>query len=926
MRKILKLSLGLLIFFFAWNFVSLGVSAQDNSSHTQLISVESPRAIIAQAYNPGDVSFLTSMLNGENLGNTAWLKGLYSFTRGLLNLALLAFLIYVAFRNILNLGVDNYGVKKILPKLVVAAFFGNLILPIMAVASRVVDSLQIVSVFQPRVFDWMSIIGKMPAITGPVGTIGGLLLVLIAPAAGAVVVAFGLLAFLILGILLVMCLLMSLFLALRPWIIMLGAAVGPVAIACYVLPETETVFKRWLKIIGFWMVYPLIIYSITYIATIVPSMMGAVDDGAVSSIIGFAFPIVIKIILFFLVVRAPFNWEKDIGGFIQNLPQTVAKGAQTVDRVSRGVYGAAGVRAYNTMVKWNQDAGDRNIKKRTANGDLGREVNTHMASVAPGGGQEGTKQRIAELMRTGIGEDKTTMGQLKGQKLPTFDQMLTKWNEYDSTGTIAEADDAPILAYFKAHEAPIEAQAYDLEKSQKSAEIRMDYGKEGQKKFFESKTRAALMLPQRFVPSGLSTYFKALNEGYATDMRKMEMRFNEPVQALAKMTGGEAYLKEHKARKQGDHSPLDEEGLRNDVGTKDWDMAMVKGKLLGIDITKHDGQMQALAYHQAQQKKYFDAQETGAVYVRQWLGRSAIIKDQNGDDKPVTIDADMLATNISAYEKQRTLAASAARSSVAVEQQKFLRQSQQDKFWLMRRGAPSASITPQDTRTQQPISPAERKIIQGLDGIRKDIKGTSGIQALNRLNSSFTGASFDDLKPEEYVNFYFGAKGDQSTLNDRLIEKAGDDPGKRDQVQEFMNSLEASRGLEPKIMVERAEQEFGHDPEVERLVTEYSAKAQMDLVITQKNPEARALQQKAASFAARGARDSRIIVETKKSIDIFYKQLAGNSSVTPDQAKKAKDYIASQVGISDGNAVSKTMVQGLSQQVNLVSIRNPEIE
>jgi hypothetical protein len=302
------------------------------------------------------------MLTGTNAGSTAWLKNIYSFSRGALNIALFAFLVYVAFRNILNLNVETYGIKKILPKIIFAAFLGNLVMPLFGILSRIIDNLQVLTIFQPRVFDWISIVGAAPSVGGGIALVIAIIVALVVPGLAAIPIGLGLLMFLVFGLLLVVMLLISLFLALRPWIILLGVAVGPLAVACTILPETESIFKKWLKIVGFWMFYPLIIYAIRYVAMIIPNVFGGVDDGVVSSAIGFILPMIVKIILFATAVRAPFSWEKDVGGFVQALPQTVMKGAQTVDRANRAVYGGLGTRAYQSYRKRGTDAFNRGIK------------------------------------------------------------------------------------------------------------------------------------------------------------------------------------------------------------------------------------------------------------------------------------------------------------------------------------------------------------------------------------------------------------------------------------------------------------------------------------------------------------------------------------------------------------------------------------
>lgn len=675
------------------------------------------------------------------------------------------------------------------------------------------------------------------------------------------------------------------------------------------------------------MVYPLIIYAIRYVAIIVPSTMGMVDDGVVSSAIGFIFPIIIKVILFFVAIRAPFTWEKDVGGFVQSLPQTVAKGVQTVDRANRAVYGGMGTRAYQSYRKKGTDAFNQGIKDNE--GNVQRIANRHMASAA---GAAGVKQQLTEMMFNGIKTDQTTMDALKG-KPPKFNEVAAAYDRWLNpaerarmTAPGASDEDKALAAYFTGNAARLQPEAAKQYRDQHVAENRWKYGEKAEREWRNNSPMAKwLMFQQEYVPSGISTYVNAWREGMAADMTKMEFRYNKPVQFLAGALGPEAYIKNHVQRKKGDHTPLDEEGLRKDMGegsgAKDRREALILGANLGIT-----DEGEAKAFHMLAHRKYFDAQETGAVYARMFYGKKADV-----DGKSQKIDGDMLASNISGYEKQRTLAASAARSTRAIEEQKYLREQQQARFWLT--GAPSGAIAARTGVTtytqgmaQAPISPAERKIIQGLEGIRRDIKSSSGIAALQSLTSKFANIPFDEVTGDDYTNLYFDAKDDRNTLNTKLMQEAGDDDGKKQQVSRFINDLDNSRGLEAPTLIARARQEFGENQETERLITEYSAKEQMKLVIEQNNPEARSLKQASEHFAQRASEDPSIIQQTRSSIDVYLRKQQGDRSITPDQLQQAERHIVEQFGLTDSDLAKPSMVRNLSQQMNVTTIRNPEIE
>jgi len=925
MKKILAIIIFTSIFFFSWNFVAVEKTSQ-NSTRIFVLAPQKT-SLSAKAFVPGIPSNLTKSLSTRTPSND-WMQQLYKFSRGLLNLGLFAFLVYIAIRNILNLNVDTYGIKKMLPKLVFAAFLGNLILPIFAIGSGIIDQLQTISIFEPRVYDWMWLVNKLPtSITGVAGLVGLVTLVPRLATLGTVSLMLAFIMLIVVFLLIVCCLLISLFLALRPWVILLGVAVGPIAIACLVLPETEAIFKRWLKIIVFWLLYPLIIYAIRYIATIVPTLPGSLEGGALYSVIGFILPLIIKIGLFGLVVRAPFTWEKDVGGIVASIPQSVVKGYQTVDRTNRMIYGYVGTAAYQKYRKEGRKAFDQGIKQNRAN--IQNDANTHLQTDE---GKANIKTKAVDLYRTGISKHQKTLDALGG-KLPKLDELIARYDQWrdrdpDMIGPNASRENKALAKYFEDHEAEIEPRAKKEYESEYKAKKSLEYGQKSEFAWQKGLRGKYLMFGQKHLPSGISTYLAAHKENFAKDTMKMEFRFNEPVQFLARYVGPEAYIKNHVERKKGDHQPLDEEGLETDMGKKgEWE-AKIYGESVGIT-----DESDARALHAAMLRKLFDNQETTAVYSQTFFGKKGTVKDYDGRDVTKTIDGDVLGSNISAYEKGRTLAASAARSTRNIEEQKYLREQQQNRFWQNTGRGASAAITartatgiPISSMAQAPITPAERKIIQGIDELRNTIESTTGPNLLNLVNRNFGDRSYDDVTPEHFANLYYDAKADGSSLRQKLLDLAGDDPAKQQRANDFSDELEASNGWEPNIFIQRARQEFGESPQVKKLIVDYSAKSVMQEIVTRQNPEARALQQRAEGLAGRCAQDSTLLPQIKQAIDTCLKDLDGDRSLPPQQVSQAKNLVAHQFGLSDPNTVTRGIIRSISQEVNVMSTRNPEVE
>ncbi len=317
----------------------------------------------ALAYTPGDETVVTQTLANTN-GQGDWVRQLYKTCLGFFDVLLVIALLAVAFANILHINIEAYSVKKVLPMLIVGVFVAHLAIPIFTVASKIVDTLQGINLFHPTGLDFwyltrglsiqdiketaVETLQKQPGrnifsasgITSMISTvIGGSIL---AAGAGSLGCFFALLLWMAQIILL---LLLHLMLDFRPYIVYLAAALSPIAVACAILPQTQTVFKKWLTIAAVWITLPLIVFAIinlgykipmgSYTAinttnftnTIDPSNRNAGTGGAIGIIITLLLPSLLRMGLVFLAFRYPFTVEKDISGGLAFLGKHVGQGA-----------------------------------------------------------------------------------------------------------------------------------------------------------------------------------------------------------------------------------------------------------------------------------------------------------------------------------------------------------------------------------------------------------------------------------------------------------------------------------------------------------------------------------------------------------------------------------------------------------------------
>lgn len=172
--------------------------------------------------------------------------------RNFANIVFIILFIFVIFSQLTGVGIDNYGVKKILPKLIIGAILINLSY---IICQLCIDVANIVGYGIGGIFNGIATFdaskiyvegGIVPH--GLVSGIGILIALVAAFTVGAVLIGgpavlipvlMGLLSILI-GILFCFILL-----AVRKAFAVILVVVSPLAFACYMLPNTKSIFDKW---------------------------------------------------------------------------------------------------------------------------------------------------------------------------------------------------------------------------------------------------------------------------------------------------------------------------------------------------------------------------------------------------------------------------------------------------------------------------------------------------------------------------------------------------------------------------------------------------------------------------------------------------------------------------------------------------------
>lgn len=216
---------------------------------------------VIEPYLAMDVALVDKNQSGDST-----FKAWQSF-QGIANVCFVVLFLIVIFSQITGFGIDNYGIKKIMPKLITAALLINLSYIICTIA---IDLSNIVGSGMKSLFDSLIQDVQLSKITVENGTeasfgatavtSGVALLAIIVGAVALYTNGAAVLIPLFIAAISVLVSIFSLFvlLSLRKAAVIILVVVSPVALGCYMLPNTKKIFDRWFKALqGMLLLYPI---------------------------------------------------------------------------------------------------------------------------------------------------------------------------------------------------------------------------------------------------------------------------------------------------------------------------------------------------------------------------------------------------------------------------------------------------------------------------------------------------------------------------------------------------------------------------------------------------------------------------------------------------------------------------------------------
>ena len=316
------------------------------------------------------------------LGSTD--SGLYKSWLAFRNIANIIFVIlflFIIFSQLTGWGIDNYGIKKMLPKLILVAILVNLSYIICAIA---VDVSNIVG------HGIKGMLESMGTATGAdlggdsvhaFGTFAQKAVAFIAVAGTTAVAAYAAFALegwaLIIPILLfLLTIVISIFFALvilgvRQALVVILIVVSPVAFACSLLPNTESIFKKWFSAAkGILMVYP-IVGAVIGAGYLTASILMSSDQGFIMTLVSG----ILMVVPYFMIpslTRKALDAVGNIGSKISGFGKGLSTGAKnrinSTDAVRNAKADSTAQRAQSRAARYMNSDRARKVEEDIKNG------------------------------------------------------------------------------------------------------------------------------------------------------------------------------------------------------------------------------------------------------------------------------------------------------------------------------------------------------------------------------------------------------------------------------------------------------------------------------------------------------------------------------------------------------------------------------
>ena len=281
--------------------------------------------------------------------------------RNIANALLIVFFLFTIFSQMSGAGISNYGIKKVLPRIVIGAIFINLSFFVMQLSIDVANILgktldelitSQVSEIDPSKIGWEQLIADIvagglifgaPAVAGvvaaatalPATGLAGLMFVLLLLIPGIIGIAAGIMA-----------------LVFREALIPILAIISPVAILAWILPNTESWFQKWSKLFtSLLFLYPLAALYYGALKFFSLTILNDPSSGTFQRLMAISLLFIGTFVVLIIAIKS----NSIVGGMMKGISNVANKAIAPARKLGMGV--AGGMAALNFAQFKNQDFG-----------------------------------------------------------------------------------------------------------------------------------------------------------------------------------------------------------------------------------------------------------------------------------------------------------------------------------------------------------------------------------------------------------------------------------------------------------------------------------------------------------------------------------------------------------------------------------------
>lgn len=367
----------------------------------------------------------------------------WSVFQGFANTIFIIFFLFVIFSQVTGVGIDNYGIKKIMPKLIITAILVNLSY-IICIAC--VDVSNIIGNGIQAIFNGLASNLQISSSIGGVniGESVGSSMITAVGIGVSVYVAYITAAIWILPLLLavigalISIVFLFVILAVREALIVLLIVISPIAFVCYLLPNTKKIFDKYIKISEVMLlIYPicgLMVAGGGYVSKLLLSV-GAANEGAFTT---FAAMIISIAPIFFIpkVVKSSFGALGSLGATLSGLGARLSGRAKSGISKS-GAYKAGQERLAEAQTKWRAGIGadgkpiDMTLGQRLMRGSFS---NRGIARNRVQALKDQDVRDRADRLSSGIGFEAAQIAQQKAAEADQVKDYMTYINSKTNNG------------------------------------------------------------------------------------------------------------------------------------------------------------------------------------------------------------------------------------------------------------------------------------------------------------------------------------------------------------------------------------------------------------------------------------------------------------------------------------------------------------